>query len=57
MEKKAKFTAFALDAEIPASSRKCAMEALGGQLDFSRDVLALRKQGVTISLRVNRTGR
>ena len=32
------------------------MEALGGQWDFSRDALALRKHGVATPLRVTRTG-
>ena len=51
-----KFTAFALEAEIPALSREGATEALGGQLDFSRDVLTLRKQGADIPPKVNQTG-
>ena len=37
---KGKFTAFLLEADIPASLRKGAAGALGGQLDFPRDALA-----------------
>ena len=50
------FTASAPDAEIPALLRKGALVALGGQLDFPRDGLALRKQGVQIPRRMNTTG-
>ena len=51
-----KFPAFALDADFPALLRKGAMVALGGQLDFPRDVLILRGHGNAIPLRVNRMG-
>ena len=54
---KGKCTAFVLEADMPALLRKGAVEALGGQLDFSRDALALRKKGVAIPLRVSRKGR
>ena len=53
---KGKFAAFALNADIPALLRKGAMEALGGQLDFLRGSLVLRRQGVEIPLAVNRAG-
>ena len=43
-----------LDADIPAFLRNGAVGALGGQLDFPRDALVLRKQGVAIPLRVRR---
>ena len=56
-ESKGKFTAFALDADISALLRKGAAEALGGQLDFARDSLALRRHGALIPIRINRTGR
>ena len=36
-----KFTAFVLDAGIPALLRRGAMEALGGRLDLLRDLLVL----------------
>ena len=42
---KGKFAAFVLDADIPALLRKGAMEAMSGQLDFSRDVSVLRNKG------------
>ena len=51
------FTACVLDANIPALLRESAAEALGGQLDFSRDLVVLLQQTVAISLRVNRMGR
>ena len=47
------FTAFVLKAEIPALSRKGALEVLGAQLDFVKDTLSLKKQGVTVPLKVN----
>ena len=50
------FTAFALDSDIPALLRKGFMEALGGQLDFSRGSLNLRRQRVRTPPRVNRAG-
>ena len=37
--RKGTFTAFAMDAEIPALLRKGALEALGAQLDFAKDAL------------------
>ena len=49
-------TAFALGSDLPALLRKGARKAPGGQLDFPRDVLALRKQGLTIPRRLNRMG-
>ena len=41
-----KFTASVLDASTLALLRRGAPEALGGHLDFSRNISALRKQGV-----------
>ena len=38
--------AFALGTKIPALLHTGALEALGGQLDFSRDISRIRKQGV-----------
>ena len=35
-----------LEADIPALLRKGALEALGGQLDFERDIMTIRKHGV-----------
>ena len=46
-----------LDKDIPALSRKVALEAAGGHLDSSRDLSSLRKQVVAIPLKVNRKGR
>ena len=51
-----RLTAFAPEADIPALLRSRAMEALGGQLDFLRGSLNLRRQGEQIPLRVNRVG-
>ena len=53
----ASFSAFVLDAVLPAPLRRGALEAPGGQLDSSRDMLTLLKQGVGAPLRVNRMGR
>ena len=53
---KGEFVAFGLEADIPAFSRKGALEALGGDLDFSRDISTLLKQRAEILLRVSRTG-
>ena len=47
------FTAFALDAEIPALLRKGALGALGAQLDFEKDTLSCWR----VPLRVNAMGR
>ena len=44
--RRGKFTAFVLGADIPALLREGALEAMGGQLDFPRDLLTLRKRGV-----------
>ena len=54
---KGKFAAFAPEGGSPASLRRGAVGALGGQLDFLRNISTLRKQGVGISLRVNGMGR
>ena len=54
--KKGNFTAFVLEADIPALLRKGAMEKLGGQLDFLHGSRALHPQGVKIPLGVNRMG-
>ena len=55
--KESKFTAFALDADIPSLLREGVMEALSGQPGLSRYALALRKQGAAIPARANRMGR
>ena len=47
------FTDFVLDADIPALLCKGALEALGGQLDFERDILAMREHGVDVPLSAN----
>ena len=44
---------FALGADTPAPLRRGALEALGGQPDFERDMLTIRKHGVRDPLRVN----
>ena len=49
-------TAFALEADIPALLREGAPGALGGQLNFERDILTIRNQGAAIPLTVNETG-
>ena len=49
--------AFALDAESPAFLRKGALEALGAQLDFEKDVLSFTRHGATAPLKVNEMGR
>ena len=54
---KGAFTAFALDADIPASSRKGESKALSGQLDFGREIVTIRKRGVRVPLRANAMGR
>ena len=53
---KGAFTAFVLDAYIPALLRKGALEALGAQLDFEKDTLSLLRHGVRVLLRVNAVG-
>ena len=50
------FTARVLEADIPAQSRKGALEALGGQLDFFRDMLTIRRQGLDVPLKESQTG-
>ena len=50
------FTAFVLEADIPALLRQGAKEALGGLSDFLRGSLKLHRQWVQIPLRVNRAG-
>ena len=54
--RKGAFTAFVLDADIPALLRKGVLEALGGQLDFDRGIMAIRKRGVDDPLSVNEMG-
>ena len=51
-----KFTPYVLGADIPELSRKRALEAPGGQLDFPDDLSTLRKQGVSIPPRLGRMG-
>ena len=53
---KGMFSAFALEADIPAVLRKGAYGAPCVQLDFSRDISTLRRKGVVIPLGVNRVG-
>ena len=53
---KGKFATFALDADIPELLRKGALEAARGQLDCSRGISTLRKQGANIPLRLTRMG-
>ena len=50
------FTAFVLDADIPAVLREGALEALGGQLDFERDALSFRTHGMNDPLNANEMG-
>ena len=54
---KGKITALALEVDLPALLREGASEALGRQLDSSRNISTLRKQGVDIRPRANRMGR
>ena len=42
------FAAFALEADVPALLRQGALEALGGQLDVSCNMLTLRKERADI---------
>ena len=49
-------TALISAADIPAVLCKGALEALGGQLDFERDILTIRRHGVDIPLSVNGMG-
>ena len=53
---KGTFTAFVLDADIPALLCKGALEALAGQLDFARNTLTLGTKGIEIPLKVNEMG-
>ena len=55
-DNKGSSAAFALEADIPTSLRKGALEALGGRLDFSGDISTSRKQWVDTPRGVNRTG-
>ena len=50
------FTDFVLDADIPALLCEGALEALGGQLDFERDILTIREHGVDVPLSANEMG-
>ena len=50
------FTSFALGADIPGLLRGGAIEALGGQLDFARDISTVRNHGVDIPLKSNELG-
>ena len=54
--RKGAFTAFVLDADIPASLREGALEALGAQSDFEKDMLSLLRHGVRAPLRGNAMG-
>ena len=51
------FTACVLEAGIPALWRKGALEALGGQLEFERDISTNRNHGVDVPPKVNEMGR
>ena len=53
---KGTFTAFVLDADIPALLCKGALEALAGQLDSARNTLTLGTRGIEIPLKVNSMG-
>ena len=54
---KEKFTAFAPEAAFRSLLRKSTSDAVGGELDISRNISALRKQGVDIPLRAAGMGR
>ena len=54
--RKGTFTAFVMDAEIPALLRKGALEALGAQLDFAKDTLLLERRGICVPLGLNAMG-
>ena len=54
--RKGTFTAFVMDAEIPALLRKGALEALGAQLDFAKDTLLLERHGICVPLGLNAMG-
>ena len=51
-----RLTAFVLWADIPAVVRTRALEAMGGHLDSSRDILTLRKQWADSPPGVNQIG-
>ena len=53
---KGAFTAFALDADIPALLCEKALEAPAGQLDFARSTLTLGSRGFGITPKVNAVG-
>ena len=53
--RKGSFTAFVMDAEIPALLRMGALEAPGTQLDFAKDTLLLDRRGVCVPLGLNAT--
>ena len=48
--------AFVLDSDIPAFLRKGALEALGGQPGFERDILTIRNRGANAPLSMNEIG-
>ena len=50
------FAAYAMEADIPASLRKGALEAVGGRSDSARDARAIRNHGVDIHQRVGEMG-
>ena len=47
---------FRAEVDIPALLREGALEALGGNLDFARNVLAIRNHGADSTLKVNEAG-
>ena len=53
---KGAFTAFVMDAEVPALLRKGALEALGAQLDFAKDTRLLERRGICVPLGLNAMG-
>merc|ERR1712052_65500 len=53
---KGTFTAFVMDAEVPALLRKGALEALGAQLDFAKDTLWLERHSICVPLGLNAMG-
>ena len=54
--RKGSFTAFVLDAEIPALLCKGALEALSAQLDFAKGTLWLERHGICVPLGLSDMG-
>ena len=53
---KGTFTAFVMDAGIPALLRRGALEALGAQMDFAKDTLLLERRGICVPLGLHSMG-